>query len=95
MGIFHRTHFAVAAEGIVAPDNLVEFLKGGLESVFLNLQKSPKRPNMAGVLTEVQPYVISVKSKMQLLTALKIAKYYELTLHPRSLEHVLGRSKEL
>ena len=73
---------AVAAEGIFAPSDLVEFTKDGIESAFLSIGKPPKRPNMAGILIEVRPCVVSTKSRMCLLAALKMAKYYELTLHP-------------
>ena len=78
----YHTCLAVAAEGILAPRDLAECTKDSLDSVFLNLQKPPKRPTMAGVLVEVQPYDVSAKLKMQLLAVLKIVKYYELTLCP-------------
>ena len=49
IGLLRHTHLSVAAEGIVAPNYLVEFTKDSLESVFLNLQKPPKRPNMGAL----------------------------------------------
>ena len=74
MGLSNRTCLAIAAEGIVTPDNLAEFTKDGLDSVFHNLRKAPKTviPAVngapvkyhAGILTEVQPCVVFVKSKM-------------------------------
>jgi len=87
MGLSHRTQLVVTAKGIVTPDDLSEFTKEGLETVFQNLRKPPKmlvQPipaivNHPGILTEVEPYVVSAKSKMQLLVALKISKYYEMT----------------
>ena len=93
MGLFNHTHLAISAEGIVTPDDLVEFTKDGPESMSHNLHKPPGMlvipivndmlvANHAGILTEVQPYVVSAKLKMRLFVALKIAKYYELTLHP-------------
>ena len=69
---------AVAVKGIIAPDDLLEFTKDGLETVFRNLCKPPKTLTIPlnagmpvaghlGILTEVQPYVVSAKSKIQLL----------------------------
>ena len=78
MGLSACTRITVAAKGIVAPDDLSEFTNDGLKTVFRNLHKPPKTlviPMNAGVpianhpsiLTEVQPYVVSAKSKIQLL----------------------------
>ena len=81
IGLVYCTCLAVA-KWIVAPSDLAEFMKDGLKSVFFNLRKPHKRPNMADILIEVQPYTVSEKSKMLHLAALKIVKYYELTLRP-------------
>ena len=93
MELSARTHLAVTVKGIVAPDDLSEFTNDGLKTVFRNLHKPPKTlviPMNAGVpiadhlgiLTELKPYVVSAKSKMQLLVALVISKYYEMTQRP-------------
>ena len=93
IGLSACTCIAVADEGIVAPDDLSEFTKDGLETVFQNLRKPPKTlvipmnagvpiVNHPGIITKVQPYVVSTKSKMRLLVALKITKYYKMTQHP-------------
>ena len=81
MGLYARTHTIVAAEGIVvaegivAADDMSEFTKDGLETVFQNLRKPPKTlviptnagvpiENHPGIPTKVQPYIVSTKSKM-------------------------------
>ena len=43
------------------------------------VQPIPAIVNHPGILTKVEPYVVSAKSRMQLLVALKMAKYYEMT----------------
>ena len=42
IGLSNGTRREIAAEGIATPDDLVEFTKDGLESMFHNLRKSPK-----------------------------------------------------
>ena len=93
MGLSAHTRLAVAAKGIVAPDDLSEFTKDGLKTVFQNLRKPPKTlviPMNAGVpiadhlgiLTEIQLYAVFTKLKMRLLLALKIVKYYKMIQRP-------------
>ena len=75
MGLSNCPCRTISAEGIATPDNLAEFTNNGLESMFHNLRKPPKKlairaqngvpiPKHAGILTEVQPYVVAAKSKM-------------------------------
>ena len=90
MGLSAHTRLTVAAKGIVAAGDLSEFTKDGLETMFQNLRKPPETlvvpmnagmpiTNHPGILTKVQPCVIPAKSKMWLLVALKIEKYYKMT----------------
>ena len=93
MGLSAHTRIAIAAKGMVVPDDLSEFTKDGLKTVFQNLRKLPKIlviHTNAGMLIanhphipiKVQLYVVSAKSKMRLLVALKFLRYYEMTQHP-------------
>ena len=93
MGLSNCTCLATAAEGIFTPDDMAESTKDGLESVFHDLFEPPKMLVISAVNgvqvaahldipTEVQPYVVSAKSTMQLLVVLKTGKYHKLTLCP-------------
>ena len=75
MGLSAHTRLAVAAKGIVALDDMSEFTRDGLKTVFKNLRKPPKTlvipindgvpiADHLGILTKVQPYVVSTKLKM-------------------------------
>jgi hypothetical protein len=73
----------LAHEGIMVPDDFIDFDAEGLEGIFLNLLKPPKVPAAgaaalaAGRLREIMAYKVSAKSKMRLKGAQKIAKFYE------------------
>lgn len=82
MALSHRTRGAIAAEGIVTPEDLTDFTKDSIEDIFRNLRKPAKvtvRVANVNQLREVEPFHVSAKSKMRLLVALHAAKYYELT----------------
>ena len=79
-------------EGIHLPEDLTDFNKDGLETIFGNFRRPGKvkvpKDNAERTKKEAgnpykhkivdQPaYVYSVKSKMRLLVATRIAKYYE------------------
>ena len=82
MALTNRTTTALAAEGIVVPDDLSEYDKEGMGNIYRNLRKPAKilRPGAAGArgeLQEVQAYELSAKSQIRLTIGATIAKFYE------------------
>jgi hypothetical protein len=83
MALTNCTCLQLALEGITVPGDFIDFDADGLEGIFLNLQKPPKVPATGaaaiavGRLHEIMACEVSVKSKMRLKGAQKIAKFYE------------------
>jgi hypothetical protein len=83
MALSNRTRLQLAHEGIMVPDNFIDFDAEGLEGIFLNLLKPPKVPAAGaatlavGRLCKIMAYKVSAKSKMRLKGAQKIVKFYE------------------
>ena len=83
MALLNRTRLQLAHEGIIIPDDFIDFDSEGLEGIFLDLLKPPNVPAAgaaalaAGHLHKIMAYKVSVKSKMHLKYAQKIAKFYE------------------
>jgi hypothetical protein len=83
MALSNHTCLQLAHEGIMVPDDFIDFDAGGLEGIFLNLLKPPKVPATGaaalatGRLREIMAYKVSEKPKMRLKGAQKIVKFYE------------------
>jgi hypothetical protein len=73
----------LAIEGILIPNDFINFDNNGLDAIFTNLAKPPKieatRPAdcQAGRLLEIMTFEVSAKSKLHLKGAMKIAKFYK------------------
>jgi hypothetical protein len=77
MGIINHTQVQLVEEGIENPEDLAEFDEKGLEKIFKNLANPAKIPIAGGRLQEINAYMMSGKSKMQIEGARKMAKFYE------------------
>ena len=66
MAMNERSFQQLTGEGIDTPDDLKEFLKGGLEAVFHNFRE-PAKITVGGTLMEQEPFQVSAKSRMHLL----------------------------
>ena len=65
----------IFVEGIESPENLVEFNKEGMETVFLNLRKTPRIPSvisagMPPVMLNQEAYQILAESKIRIVIAI-------------------------
>jgi hypothetical protein len=73
----------LGVEGITEPKDFNEFDEDRMKTLFANLFKPPKVPVAgaaaiaAGGLCEIQAFEVSAKSKMQLMGAMLIAKFYD------------------
>ena len=80
---YRSTRLQLAHEGIMVPEDFIEFDAEGLEGIFLNLPKPPKvlaagaAALATGCLREILTYKVLAKSKMRLKSAHKIAKFFE------------------
>ena len=92
IGFETRTYAKLVVEGIQLPGDLIDFNKDGLETIFENFRRpgkvkvpkdnTEKAKKEAGnpyehKIVDQPAYVYSAKSKMRLLVAMRIAKYYE------------------
>jgi hypothetical protein len=83
MALSNCTGLHLAIEGILVPNDLINFDDDGLDAIFTNLTKPPKveatRPAdcQAGRLLEIMTFEVSAKSKMHLKGVMKIVKFYE------------------
>ena len=92
IGFEDRTYAKLVVEGIQLPEDLIDFTKEGLETIFDNFRRpgkvkvpkddDEKAKKEAGtpyksVLKEVGAYTFSAKSKMRLMVAMRAAKYYD------------------
>ena len=82
MSLSGRTRVQLAVEGIVEPGDLDEYDDEGMEKIFYNLAKPPKEATAAGRLREVLPFVMTGKSKMRILGAAKLVKFYKTISRP-------------
>ena len=83
MSISNRTCVQLAIEGIDVPGDLEEYDEDGMEKIFLNLANPPKEATAnAGRLREVLPYIVTGKSKMRIVGAAKLAKFYKTISRP-------------
>jgi hypothetical protein len=70
MDLSNRTRVQLALEGIDDPGDLDKYDEDGMDKIFLNLAKPPKEETAnAGRLREVLPFVVTGKSKMQIVCA--------------------------
>jgi hypothetical protein len=82
MGLTNRTRMQLGVKGILEPKDLKEFDEDGMKMIFANLFKPPKVPAAgaaaiaAGSPREIQTFEVLAKSKMQLMRAMLIAKFY-------------------
>jgi hypothetical protein len=82
MALTCHTATALAAEGITIPDNLSEYDKEEMNSIYWNLHKPAKVPwdGMAGArgeLREIQAYKLSAKSQIHLTIGAIATKFYD------------------
>jgi hypothetical protein len=82
MALTCRTATALAAGGIAIPDNLSEYDKEGMNSIYQNWHKPAKVTwdGMAGTrgeLCEIQAYKVSAKSQICLTIGAVAAKFYD------------------
>ena len=77
MHLSNRTRVQLATEGIEFPEDLDDFDEAALEKIFYNLARPGKSVGAAGRLVETQPYQVTGKSKMRLLGAMKLVKFYK------------------
>ena len=68
---------AINAEGIDRPEDLFDYSKDDLESVFENLRK-PLVTVVSGVIVPVAPHALSSKSKKRIVMASDATRYYAL-----------------
>ncbi len=82
MGLSARTRTQIAAEGLVTPDDFVDFNEeADLEGLFKILHKPPKvmvGVGAAAVLTEVAAYVIPAKTMIRMHGVRLIMAYYRM-----------------
>ena len=77
MHLSSRTRVQLAVEGIEFPEDLDDFDEKAMEKIFDNLARPGKTMRNNGTLIETQPYQVTGKSKMRLLGALKLVKFYK------------------
>lgn len=77
MHLSNRTRVQLATEGIEFPADLDDFDEDALEKIFYNLARPGKSVGANGRLVETQPYQVTGKSKMRLLGAMKLVKFYK------------------
>ena len=83
MNLSNRTRVQLAIEGIDVPGDLDEYDEEGMDKIFLNLAKPPKEATAnAGRLREVLPFVVTGKSKMRIVGAAKLVKFYKTISRP-------------
>jgi hypothetical protein len=81
MALKQRTATALAAEGIPITNNISEFDKEGMNSIYCNLHKPTKvlcegAAGICGELREIQAYKLLAKSQICLTIGAAAAKFY-------------------
>ena len=76
MHLSNRTRVQLATEGIEFPADLDDFDEAAMEKIFYNLAR-PGKTMQAGRLRDTEPYQVTGKSKMRLLGAMKLVKFYK------------------
>ena len=82
MALSNRTRVQLDNEGITIPEDLDEYDDEGMEKIFSNLAKPPKTALPNGRLRETEPYRMTGKSKMRILGAAKLVKFYKTISRP-------------
>ena len=87
MGLSNRTRVYLQSEGIIEPEDLIDFVKKEVwDQVLENCKRPPQIPNPtnAAQLIPQAAFQFPVKSLLRLRVAVLVIRYYERTGHTLS-----------